>query len=219
MHRRAAAAATTHRYRVAAPLVLAAACATVMARPALAVEPGIDIAAPRVAITTVDAATIQFHPAVIAVEQDDHVRWSWTGGTHNTTSATTTSSCVASGLWASNLNSLSTSFTRQFTTPPGVVPFYCQPHCGLGMRGQVVVTTPIDAKAVLAAGGAVQLDWTGGGGVYRIFRSASPLFPTAATTVLTGPQGTTVLTFTDTNGGTPPLGGAFFYLVMNHFGP
>ena len=190
-----------------------------MARPALAVEPGIDIAAPRVAITTVDAATIQFHPAVIVVEQDDYVRWSWTGGSHNTTAATTTSSCVASGLWTMNLNSLSTSFTRQFFDEVGVVPFYCQPHCGLGMRGQVAVTTPIDARAVPAAGGAVQLDWTGGGGTYRIFRSTSPLFPAATTTVLTGAQGITALTFTDGNGGTPPVGGAFFYLVMNHFGP
>ena len=208
------------RHVIVPSLALAAALATMAAPEAQAVEPGVDIASPRVAITTVDAATLMFHPASIVVEQNDHVRWRWTGGAHNTTSATTTSSCLASGLWSSALNSLTTVFTRQFTEDaPATVPFFCSPHCGLGMRGQVIVTSEIDARAVPAAGGAVRLDWTGGGGAYRLFRSPSPLFPAAAITVLTTANGTTALTFTDTTGGTPAVGGAYFYLVMNHFGP
>jgi len=195
-------------------ILLATAAAALAARPAFPVEPGIDIAAPLVAISTVDAATLAFHPARIVVEQNDHVRWRWTGGSHTTTSGTP---CAASGLWASNLNSLATSFTRQFTELPSTIPYFCQPHCGLGMQGQVVVTTAIEVMAIPAAGGAVQLDWTGGGGLYRIFRSTSPLFTGGTTTILTGAAGTSALTFVDATAGTPPVGSVHYYLVMNHF--
>jgi plastocyanin len=186
---------------------------TVATGPALAVEPGVDIAAPKVAISTVNGAVLQFMPARLVVEQADLVRWNWTGGNHTTTSG---SACVASGLWNTALTSLSTTFTRAFNEAPGTVPYFCNPHCGFGMTGQVVVTTPIDLRAT-ASGAAVQLDWTGGGGVYRIFRSSSPLFTSATTTVLTGATGTQAVTFLDQTGGAPALGAVDFYLVMNHF--
>jgi len=204
------------RHAAIRSLALAAAFATLTVPPALGVEPGIDIAAPRVAITTVDAATLAFHPSRIVVEQFDHVRWAWTGGTHNTTSAPTNTSCVGSGLWSSALTSLTTSFTRQFTELPAILVFFCQPHCSLGMRGQVVVTSEISVLAK-ESGADVQLDWTGGGGLYRIFRSTSPLFSGGTTTILTGAAGTSALTFVDATAGTPPVGSVHYYLVMNHF--
>jgi len=181
-------------------------------RPVLPVEPGVDIAAPKVAISTVNGTVLQFMPSRLVVEQADYVRWNWTGGSHTTTSG---ASCAANGLWTSALSSVSTTFTRNFTDVPATYPYFCSPHCGFGMTGQVVVTTPIDLT-VTASGSAAQLDWTGGGGTYRIYRSTSPLFTSATTTVLTGATGTQAVTFLD-NAQPPPAGSVSYYLVMNHF--
>ena len=197
-------------------LILTAAIVTMVTlapRPALPVEPGVDIAAPKVAISTVNGTVLQFMPSRLVVEQSDYVRWNWIGGSHTTTSG---SACAANGLWSSALSSLSTTFTRAFADPPATYPFFCSPHCAFGMTGQVVVTTDI-AVQVTASGADVQLDWTGGGVVYRIYRSTSPLFTAGTTTVLTGATGTTEFTFLDQTGGTPAVGGVNYYLVMNHF--
>lgn len=181
--------------------------------PLYAVEPGVDIATPRVAMVTANGTTLRFVPALAIVEQEDHVRWVVAGGSHTTTSG---SACTGNGLWTANLNLTTTMFTRQFNDAPGNIPYFCMPHCGLQMVGTVRVTSVIDAR-VTSVGGATQLDWTGGGGTYRIFRSTSPAFPAASTTVLTGAAGTTLMSFLDSTGDTPPVGGAFFYLVMNQF--
>jgi plastocyanin len=177
----------------------------------LAVEPGVDIAVPRVPISSVDGVAFRFMPANLVVEQGDYVRWVRTGGSHTTTSGPP---CTADMLWHSGLTSTTTQFTRQFLEAPGVRPYLCSPHCGLGMTGQVTITTVIDL-IVSDTGGAFQLTWTGGGGLYRVYRSASPAFTTA--TVLTASGGTNQTGFLDQTGGTPPPGSASFYLVMNEF--
>ena len=184
---------------------------TLTATTALAVQPGVDIAAPRVAITTANGSTLRFEPAAIVVEQGDYIRWNWTSGSHTTTSGVP---CTADALWNSALNSTTTNFTRQFLEAPGARQFFCNPHCGLGMTGQVTVTTVIDLT-VTDSGGASQLTWTGGGGIYRVFRSDSPLF--AASSVLTPAGGTNQTAFLDQTGGSPPAGTALFYLAMNQF--
>lgn len=193
-------------------ILLAAAAAVAAAGPAPAAEPGIDIAAPRVAISTVDGVSIGFHPPHLVVEQEDYVRWVWTGAAHTTTSG---DECIADGLWSAPLNSSVQSFTRFFPDDPATFPFFCNPHCGLGMKGEVVVTAPIALQADAPPPGTiVNLRWSGGNGIYRIFRSTSPLFTAGTTTQLTGPLGTTALGFDDQTG-SPPVGGAVFYLVMN----
>lgn len=197
-------------------LILAAAFVTMVtfaARPALPVTPGVDIAAPKVAISNISTTALAFLPARLVVEQDDFVRWNWTVGSHTTTSG---APCVASGLWNTPLSSTSTSFTRAFIDDPGTYPYFCNPHCTFGMTGQVVVTTDVEVQ-VNASGADVKLDWTGGGGLYRIFRSTSPLFTSGTTTVLTGGTGLQATTFLDQTGGTPPVGAVNYYLVMNHF--
>jgi plastocyanin len=188
--------------------------------PAAAVEPGVDIAAPRVAIAGMSDAFV-FSPANLRVEQGDYVRWRFTGvgSCHTTTSGAVCGQ--PSGLWNVIIGSPTCLggpvqvFTRQFLEAPGTIGYFCSPHCSLGMRGQVSVTTPINL-AVTVAGSDTTLSYSGGGGLYRIFRSDVPGFTGAGTTVLTPPGGTSVTTFTDTQS-VPAEGRAFFYLVMNQF--
>lgn len=117
--------------------------------PVLAVEPGVAIAVPRVAVSTVDS-TLSFKPARLVVEQDDHVRWSATvASIHTTTSG---ANCLADGLWNASLGVAGSNFTRQFNEPPQTRHYFCSPHCGLGMVGQVVVTTLINLTMTDTAG-------------------------------------------------------------------
>ena len=201
--------AVSRRFLKAASLAVVLPLAT---RAALPVTPGVDVAAPRVAISTVDAV-LMFHPARLVVEQFDYVRWNWTAGGHTTTSG---SSCLADGFWSSPLNSVTTNFSRLFDDDPAIYPFFCSPHCGLGMTGQVVVTPEIPVT-VTANGQAINLDWTGTVGQFRVYRSTSPLFTSATTTILTPPTGTNASSFLDQTVGTPPAGSVAYYLVMNFF--
>jgi len=186
-----------------------------LSQQAKAVEPGVDIAVPRVALSTVDDSTRVFHPPLLVVEQGDYVRWQHTGTTlcHTTTSG---SPCgITTGLWDVFLECFPTflkEFTRQFVEPPSAFPYFCRPHCTVGMNGQVTVTTAIDATASDSAG---TLTWSGGGGLYRVFRSDNPAFTGTGTVVLTPPGGTTKTSISDTT--QPAPGSASFYLVMNQF--
>jgi plastocyanin len=180
-----------------------------------AVEPGVDIAAPRVAISTVGSG-FTFNPARLVVEQQDHVRWMPTvAASHTTTSG---ANCTASGLWNASLTTVGVNFTRQFVEAPQTLPYFCSPHCfSFNMVGQVVVTTLIDVRATDTAG-MTNLFWTGGGGSYRVFRSDTPAFIAGPGTLTFSPNGgSTGTTFTDTSAMQPNSGRAFFYLAMNLF--
>jgi plastocyanin len=193
-----------------------AVCSSLLALAAVtragAVEPGVDIAAPRVAISDVGVGGgFTFTPATLRVEPEDYVRWRWNSGTHSTTSG---SACSASGLWNVPMTSASTSFTRQFLEAPGTIPFFCTPHCSF-MSGQVIVTTTIQVSVADNAG-TVDLTWSGGAAPYRVYRSDSPLFG-AGTQVLTPVGGIGTTAFSDASGTAPALDKAFYYLVMNEF--
>jgi plastocyanin len=177
----------------------------------LAVEPGVDIAAPRVAISQV-GDFIGFQPPSPTVEQGDYVRWSHTGTivSHTTTSG---SACTASGLWNQSL-APGAQFTRQFIESPQAIPYFCVPHCLSGMTGTVTVTTHIALQAAVSAG-SINLSWTGGGALYRVNRSDSPGFTSAGTAVLTPIGGDGGTTFSDPL--QPPVGGVLFYLVSDKF--
>jgi len=176
-----------------------------------AVEPGVDVAAPRVAISQVGDSFV-FQPANLTIEQGDWVRWKNVSFSmsHTTTSGTP---CTSDGLWSAGLAG-GTQFTRQFLESPHAFPYFCIPHCGLGMTGQVVVTTQIVLQANNNSGQLV-LTWSGGGGVYQIFRSDIPAFTGAGTVTLVPDAGDTGTTFTDTLN--PSVGGVLFYLAMNKF--
>jgi len=176
-----------------------------------AVEPGVDIAAPRVAISQV-ADAFTFQPAALVIEQGDYVCWLHVGVsfTHTTTSGF---SCAANGFWNANLVP-GGRFMRQFLETPQVFPYYCTPHCFSGMTGQVTVTSRIVVQAADSSGQLV-LTWTGGGSTYRVYRSNTPLFTGAGTVILAPDAGDSGKTFTDT--AVPGVGAVAYYLVMNKF--
>jgi plastocyanin len=179
--------------------------------PALAVEPGVDIAAPRVAISLV-TDVIGFQPANLVVEQGDYVRWHSTAVTlpHTTTSGPP---CVTNGLWGASLGP-GAIFTRQFLESPQALLYFCSFHCGMGMRGQVTVTSPIVLQAANKAGN-LDLSWTGGGGLYQVNRSDGPGFVSAGTIVLAPAGGDAGITFSDAL--QPGVGGVLYYLITNKF--
>jgi hypothetical protein len=78
----------------------------------------------------------------------------------------------------------------------------------------VAVTTRI---VVQASDNAAQLVliWTGGGGMYQVFRSNIPAFTGAGTVILAPDAGATGTTFTDAT--QPAVGSTAYYLVMNKF--
>jgi plastocyanin len=181
------------------------------AGPAAAVEPGVDIAFPRVLISTV-GSVLQFMPDKQTLEPGDYVRWVFNTTvliTHTTTSG---SGCLANGIWNATLSSTTPVFTQGFPGPPGPFPYFCSPHCGLGMTGLVTVTTPIDLAADDSAG-LLMLAWSGGGGSYQVFRSDNPMFAGPGTVVLQPSGGSTGTTLSDQT--IPAAGKAIFFLVMN----
>ncbi len=178
---------------------------------AVAQEPGVDVAAPRFAISQV-ADAFTFMPSVLVVEQGDWVRWKSVAASlsHTTTSG---SGCVTNNLWNVSLTP-GAQFTRQFLETPATFPFFCIPHCGLGMTGSVRVTTVIAASAS-TTGSDIILTWTGGGGSYRIFRGPTAALTGTGVSVLSPDAGSAGTTFTDTT--VPALGQTLFYYVGNLF--
>jgi len=176
----------------------------------------VDIAVPRVALSTVNDQ-FAFTPKLVIVEQGDDVRWRFIGTFMSHTTTSGPACLVPNGLWTAPLSSLSPEFTRQFLEAPGGQPYYCgvDSHCSFyGMNGQVTVTTDISLTATDSLG-MLTLSWTGGGPTYRAFRIDNPGFTGSGTVVLTPANGTTQMSLTDTI--QPPVGQAAFYLVMNWF--
>jgi plastocyanin len=185
---------------------------------ARAVEPGVDIATPRVVVSTVDDSLL-FKPAAQKVERGDYVRWQVVAGTTLAHTTTSGSNCVSQCgpppaspcLWDANLSAASPQFTRQFNEAPGTFPYNCRPHCFSNMIGNVTVTTTIQVTAQDTAGMLI-LSWSGGGAAYQVFRSGQAPFPEPLTP-LTPDGGDTGRSFTDFL--VPDTGAVLFYLVMD----
>jgi plastocyanin len=79
---------------------------------------------------------LRFAPSTITIHVGDTVRWQWvsSGIGHSTTSG---SSCTPDGIWDSGTKS-SGSFSHTFNSA-GHFPYFCTPHCGVGMTGTVEV--------------------------------------------------------------------------------
>lgn len=76
-----------------------------------------------------------FDPATVRIKPGDSVRWTWLGSPHSTTSG---SACQPDGQWDSGVQG--TGFSKTVGFPKaGTFPYFCGPHCSLGMTGTVIV--------------------------------------------------------------------------------
>lgn len=96
-------------------------------------------------IDTVEMVDDAFVPADITVQEGDTVLWINMGNNvHTTTSGT---NCEEDGIWNSgNLNS-GEGYGVVFSDA-GDYPYYCIPHCAIGMTGSVTVEFPSATKAI-----------------------------------------------------------------------
>ena len=88
------------------------------------------------AAKTVDLSGASFSPSTVTIKAGETVRWVWKSGSHNVVSG---KSCSPDGKFSSgNLQAPPTTFEHTFDAP-GTFDYYCDPHCGMGMVGKVVV--------------------------------------------------------------------------------
>lgn len=176
----------------------------------ICVQPGVDGADPRFAISEVDDG-FTFRPARITIEQGDWVLWRHIGLSRTHTSSSG-AGCVTNGIWRGSL-APGGQFARRFLEPGGSLrPYFSEPDCAFGMTGEITVSDTIQLSLSEDLGDAL-LTWGGGIGRYLVHRSDAPAFVMHGTTSLTPDGGTAGTMFTDS--GQPPLGQSLFYLVTN----
>lgn len=100
------------------------------------------------AVWNVSVSNTAFSPANLEILAGDTVQWNWVSGSHTTTSG---SPCTADGRWNAQLNMSNPTFAFTFTEA-GTYPYFCVPHCAMGMTGSVSVTR--DPSGVDDASGA-----------------------------------------------------------------
>ena len=78
-----------------------------------------------------------FSPATVEVNTGDTIIWEWTNGSHTVTSGT---DCNTDGLFDAPLDGKNITF--EWVVPenaPANIPYFCIPHCGMGMVAEIVV--------------------------------------------------------------------------------
>jgi len=85
-------------------------------------------------VVTVQVTNNVFNPASVKIKVGQTVRWTWAGGVHDVVSGT---NCTDDGKFKSELMGGGT-YDKKFDTA-GTFPYYCTPHCTMGMVGEVIV--------------------------------------------------------------------------------
>jgi plastocyanin len=81
---------------------------------------------------------VSFSPASIEVNVGDVIAWQYVGGYPHT--VTSGDNCTADGIFDANVDSANLEFV--WTVPSDAaseVPYFCTPHCGMGMTGIILV--------------------------------------------------------------------------------
>jgi len=86
-------------------------------------------------VVTVQVTSNQFTPASVKIKVGQTVRWIWGGGVHDVVSGT---NCTEDGKFKSGAPMAGGTFEKKFETA-GTFPYYCTPHCQMGMTGEVIV--------------------------------------------------------------------------------
>ena len=138
-----------------------------------------------------------FSPITTNVNTGDTVTWDWANaaGGHSTTSGPAT--CVPDGMWNSGIHTKPFSFSFTFNTA-GTFPYFCIPHCSIGMTGSVTVTGPVINISVTPPSidfGSVTVGQSSTDQTITIRNQAS------STGTLTGTVGTLSLPFSVISGG------------------
>src|SRR5262249_42603846 len=87
-------------------------------------------------IVNVQISPNQFTPASVKVKVGQTVRWTWAGGTHNVVSGPDCNK--EDGNFKSGAPQGGGTFDKKFEKA-GTFPYHCEPHCAMGMKGEVVV--------------------------------------------------------------------------------
>lgn len=87
-------------------------------------------------VVNVDVTSNQFTPASLRIKVGQTVRWTWGGGTHNVVSGPDCD--TEDGNFKSGAPVGGGTFDKKFETA-GTFPYYCQPHCAMGMTGEIIV--------------------------------------------------------------------------------
>lgn len=78
-----------------------------------------------------------FDPPEVHIKAGQAVKWTWVAGFHNVVSGST---CTPDGKFTSGTSSEGPPAIYEHTfDAPGTYPYYCDPHCGIGMTGKIVV--------------------------------------------------------------------------------
>jgi plastocyanin len=78
-----------------------------------------------------------FDPPEVHIKAGEAVKWTWVSGRHNVVSG---ASCTPDGKFTSGTSTDGPPATYEHTfDTPGTYPYFCDPHCGIGMTGKVVV--------------------------------------------------------------------------------
>ncbi len=77
-----------------------------------------------------------FSPAEIHIKANQTVRWVWVAGTHNVLSGT---ACVPDGTFSSGSTASAPKTFEHTFEKTGSFPYFCDPHCSIGMTGKVIV--------------------------------------------------------------------------------
>lgn len=80
----------------------------------------------------------RFDPPSVTIKVGQTVRWTWSGGVHNVVSGAACPPEPGDGKFKSGAPMAGGTFDKKFETA-GTYPYYCEPHCSTGMKGEIVV--------------------------------------------------------------------------------
>ena len=87
---------------------------------------------------TVGVGGMSFSPSSLTVHPGDVITWTWTDGTHTTTSVSVPGGATS---WNANINSSNTTFSYT-PTVLGTYQYQCTFHASMGMVGTITVVSP-----------------------------------------------------------------------------